>query len=259
MRRIVSGAVLIGLAVWWFLGFIGNLETAKSLFDNRGTVMRVLGGILTSQWLPLALFLLGVAALIWIYAASPSPGKTRDKNIPVDKFFTTEGPKLIGDIEEIIHGETPDGPHPTVTLQVRIRNTGTASIVDQYELRVTMPDGRVIAAIPMLIPERQEMRFKDGRTRVIRSEDAIYEKTSTPITNGEQVRGWIHFQVNGATREELLRDESFLTLLFTDVAGHTYAVTAPIRGTGPGIDVYRPGLLKPEWKKTRLPPRKTVE
>jgi hypothetical protein len=63
MRKILSRIGLGVLAVWWFLGFLGNLQTAQTLFQNRGEVMRIIGVVLTSQWLPLGLFLGGAAVL----------------------------------------------------------------------------------------------------------------------------------------------------------------------------------------------------
>jgi hypothetical protein len=71
MQKQARWIVAIFLAVWWALGFLGNLQTAQGLFENRGEIIKLIGIALTSQWLPLTLFLAGVSAIVWTHWRMP--------------------------------------------------------------------------------------------------------------------------------------------------------------------------------------------
>jgi hypothetical protein len=65
MRKWFLRLATFGAAIWWILGFLGNLQTAQSIYQTGGPFVRVvLAALTTYQWLALALFLVGVVALL---------------------------------------------------------------------------------------------------------------------------------------------------------------------------------------------------
>jgi len=81
--------------LYWLLNFIGVIQTAQGLFQNRSTLLRIFGIVLTSQWLPLGCFLLGVAALLYIYVTPQlKPAKTHKH--PHALFALDCGPDVPG-------------------------------------------------------------------------------------------------------------------------------------------------------------------
>lgn len=55
--------------IWWgliyLLNGIGLLQTAKDMFDNKGRIVNAINAIVAWQWLPLTLFVIGVAVLVF--------------------------------------------------------------------------------------------------------------------------------------------------------------------------------------------------
>jgi hypothetical protein len=62
-KYIGFGVVALWTVIYFVLNAVGTLQTARDLFQNRGEIIRVVGLVLTSQWLPLGLFLFGVAVV----------------------------------------------------------------------------------------------------------------------------------------------------------------------------------------------------
>jgi len=71
MLRGLKKIALPFFAAWtvicWVLDFYGRLQGAKDFFDNRGMFMKCIGLILTSQWLPIGLFVAAVGLLAIIH------------------------------------------------------------------------------------------------------------------------------------------------------------------------------------------------
>ena len=112
--------------LFWILNFIGVLQTAQGLFQNRGTIIRILVLVLTSQWLPLALFLLGVAALIYLYKAPPIKPATARKQI--QPLFALEcGPDVPGSEKPALWANCPEGL-PVKFLRVVVHVAGKESV-----------------------------------------------------------------------------------------------------------------------------------
>ena len=71
-------------AIWWILGFLGNLQTAKAIYQSGGPVLSVvLEALTSSQWLALVLFLVGVVALLLgrYGVTSTSPPKRKNSGL----------------------------------------------------------------------------------------------------------------------------------------------------------------------------------
>jgi hypothetical protein len=80
MRKyIVLGVVALWTVVYFILNAVGTLQTARDLFRNRGEIVRVAGTVLTSQWFPLALFLLAVAVVAYFHFRPLMPPANKAK------------------------------------------------------------------------------------------------------------------------------------------------------------------------------------
>jgi hypothetical protein len=74
-------------AIWWILGFLGNLQTAQAICQSGGPFVRVvLAALTTSQWLALVLFLVGVVTLFLgrsgVMSTSPPTRKNSGLMLP---------------------------------------------------------------------------------------------------------------------------------------------------------------------------------
>ena len=110
------------------LNFIGVLQTAQGLFQNRSTILRTSVLLLTSPWLPLGLFLLGVAALIYIYKA-PRTKRAREGHYPQPLFALECGPEVSGSEKPALWANGPEGL-PVKFLRVVVHVAGTESVAN---------------------------------------------------------------------------------------------------------------------------------
>ena len=70
MRKILTRVVIAIAGLWaatrFFLDLWGYMQAIQEAFENRGAVMKVLGLLVASQWLPVSLFIIGVLALFYL-------------------------------------------------------------------------------------------------------------------------------------------------------------------------------------------------
>jgi hypothetical protein len=113
--------------IYLALNVIGVLQTAQNLFQNRGTFLKILVILLTSQWLPLGLFLLGVIALLYIYIAQQIKGRPRTTKYPQPLFAIECGPDVPGSEKSARWANGPEGM-PVKFLRVVVHVAGKESV-----------------------------------------------------------------------------------------------------------------------------------
>lgn len=155
--------------------------------------------------------------------------------------FAVRGPStpdLKGGIDTITFTHVSDDPNNRavgVLLVVHILNTGTPSIVDNYQLFVTPAgnDWKPMAAQGLFIPRTLQVPPKTGTQQVVYpvpvvcGKDALYVKTTDqPLANGSQVRGILWFRLNGFGDQDVLNPAGTkFDLKFTDVTGKQYVAS----------------------------------
>jgi hypothetical protein len=156
-------------------------------------------------------------------------------------------PKLNGTIEFVFSGNmTPKGSNnpvgAMVLVLVGIRNTGTPSVAEAWHVHIQSEKLNLDAA-PTFIPPLFEVRADEGKITLHGSE-ALYEKTNKPIANGSTVRGWLMFQFEGVSANELQSKGTKIEISFVDVLGAHYVATYPVAEGQQGL-YYFPGSEQP--------------
>jgi hypothetical protein len=128
MRKIFAWMAIAFGAISWLLNFVGNLQTAQSLFQNRGTLTRIVGLVLTSQWLPLGLFLFGVAALTYIHKGREIKAAIVGKHSQ-PQFKVACGPDVRGSERPARWANGPEGL-PVKFLRVAVQVDGKESVIN---------------------------------------------------------------------------------------------------------------------------------
>lgn len=136
-------------------------------------------------------------------------------------------PKLVGTIRQLAVSpeQLTAGITTAVFLVATIRNLGAPSIVDTWNLVVKFPDGREIPAEHVVVPGQNAIRIPSGSGHVVYgSEDALYNKTTTPIGRNDEKTGVLAFLVRGVPFEIVRQVGSTFFLSFKDATGKGYAV-----------------------------------
>ncbi len=157
-------------------------------------------------------------------------------------------PKLSGGIVKFIFGNTtmPDGVQAaSVLMQIEIKNRGQPTIVRFNDVLAVMKDGTKMVgykividnltifdndnASPLLIPG-----VENNPRLIISAADAIYNKTSVPITTGNQAVGWMWVLFRGIDRDGLMNSVKEFTVDFEDINGrHDTFVGSDLTPIGP--------------------------
>jgi uncharacterized membrane protein len=162
-------------------------------------------------------------------------------------------PLLKGEIDTVVFGEIPelvqDGT--AVTLIVSIRNVGSPTIVEGWELSVDLPGGKALTAERHEVPDGLLVPRGDGTSWTLHGVDALYHKTEvTPIATGGMQRGVLLFTLSGVKREVVAIAGTTYTLRYKDVIGKQYSNAAQFSGQLQPLQ-YLPGLTSP-----RRPPQR---
>lgn len=125
-------------------------------------------------------------------------------------------------------------------LTVRIRNMGTPSVADTWEIHLISADGQSCRFLKRLIPPNG---INLG-TKHISASDAIYDKVvSNPIPEGGQQVGVILYQVDGISNANLASESNSLRLSVRDVTGKL-VISDSFKGERIGLQYY-PGMSHP--------------
>ena len=135
----------------------------------------------------------------------------------------------------------------SVFMLISVKNLGAPSIAEGFRLSIKYRDIKTETR-PTFIPDGYTLTGEDGKTlaKFTRNE-AIYEKTITPIPKGALVRGWLRYHVTNIPDSVRHLSGLIYTVHFTDITDKEYATTY----TSTGIKsepTYLPGSEQPFFK-----------
>ena len=137
-------------------------------------------------------------------------------------------PKLSGEIDQMAIGDVPEMGGAQIFLQLSVRNTGAASIVEAWLLRVKT--GSLDKTVsPLYVSEGFKLWGDNKREIAVFSrQDMFDEKAVKPIQRGDQIRGWLRYEFIGVKGSQLYLPEAEFVVTFKDVLGKEYS-TPPYR------------------------------
>lgn len=148
-------------------------------------------------------------------------------------------------------GPTPESQSTGVLVLFNVRNAGSPTIVQDWNLTVVPPGKETLRTVPTFIP-KVLMLNPPAPFPFVCGRDALYRKSAEePIANGAMARGFLLFSISGYTLSNFASPVGTeLVMTFTDVLGNSHrakwtwpAVTEPL-GYSPGMPV--PTSDKPE-------------
>jgi hypothetical protein len=194
VRKTFAWILTFVTGLYWLLNFIGVLQTAQGLFKNRGTILGILGVVLTSQWLPLVLFLLGVAALFYIYF-TPQRKPARAHQHPPALFAVECGPDVPGSERPAPWANGPEGL-PVKFLRVVVHVAGRESVPNctgylteirkNHEIKWEGDNARLTFA-PGEAPDALSKTIRENIPEFL---DVLIVTSKNEIFVGTQGRGW---------------------------------------------------------------------
>lgn len=157
----------------------------------------------------------------------------------------TKEPKLRGDIDQVLIGQSRDEKkEPGIILIVSVRNVGAPTAVEGWSLSVTPLGGASFVMEHMAIPETLTIFSDKGEdTVILYGQNALYNKTLSPIPTGGMQRGilWYRFP-QGIDKDMLTRTGTKFAVFCSDILGKQYTIEGTWKGKTNPIR-YSPGLL----------------
>jgi hypothetical protein len=165
-------------------------------------------------------------------------------------------PRLTGNFEQMLRGisgvPNSDKRGSGFMILMSIKNLGTPSIADGFMLDVwTNKDTTPLEARPNVWQQntnhQMELRVQDsGEKFDFEPSEMIFEKTSSPITQGEKVHGWISFDFPDTNLFYANLNNMKFVVSFSDVTGSRIFVTNDAFSQYEGKLHYLPGSKYPE-------------
>jgi hypothetical protein len=144
-------------------------------------------------------------------------------------------------------------PHNTsIIIWTHVKNLGPPSIIDHFELLITLPDGRKFAGERWLITKKIVVPIY-GHNVDMYPEDCLGTKHAvTPLITGAKAVGWLYFKLHGITRPEVFKPTTLMELSFQDVTGKKYTVSQIMKGNASGNEgLYYPGTHVPDGEEKK--------
>lgn len=111
-----------------------------------------------------------------------------------------------------------------ITYKITISNLGMPSVVVDWMPFITLAGRKPLAFEYMHFGNELTLGHEtDGKATVIKSQDMIYEKTTTPIQTGAMVVGFLHFW-SSYKRDDIRAQETNFGVFFKDVNEVIYEV-----------------------------------
>jgi len=223
------------------LNFIGVLQTAQGLVQNRGTFLKILVAVVTSPWLPLGLFLFGVIVLLYIYVASLIKAPRTPKE-PQPLFALECGPEVPGSERPALWANGPEGL-PVKFLRVVVHVAGKESIANctGYLTEIRKTDQKKWegdnAKLTFAPGEDPDALSKTIHERMPEFLDVLIVTSRNEIFAGTKGRGWPYIPP--------------LHEIFSEAGEYLLSVSI----TGPGIATAAPQLRftwTRNWETSRL-------
>jgi len=149
-------------------------------------------------------------------------------------------PSLEGKIGQLGISPVAFPSEVRVVAVLLIRNTGTDSYIDGWDLRADLPDGRRVHAAKRhaMVGEQQVLPWGD-KELVYSPEDSIF--TKLPLKRGDQIAGVISFGFSGIPFDTLAQAGTRFVVSFRDVIGTSYSTPAWSSQGVPVEPLYFPG------------------
>lgn len=216
--------VAIWALVYFLLNAAGTLQTAKDLFQNRGEIMKAIGAVATSQWLPLGLF---IATALVILQVEFGFSWFRSRRV------------LRGSIPNVAFAEDQDHVAGVFPL-LSITNSGPPTTVDIQT--ATIKSGGKSFTLTSII--YAEGHYFGATGIVINKSDMIVEKLATPIPTGGRTQGFLFYELRGVPLADLKRNRFEIAIRFKDAEDNKYeAYTSSDQFRNDGV--YIPGIDNP--------------
>ncbi|MBI1956189.1 MAG: hypothetical protein HYS38_07320 [Acidobacteria bacterium] len=244
---------------WIGESFFGLLYAALVMFISGVVILRKGGlAMLKQHLLENVLLVLVIAILAWLpfflVAVARIPylrWKTERERADTAVFEKAElqekpaanAPNLTASIDGVNSASIREQPNTTaVMLEVSVRNEGSPSIADGWQLVVDIPN---YPLSPILGKNTYIDRVITMGRKSWGPEDALYDKAgNAPIPAGGRVGGVLFFLLDGIDGDNFTkRKDKTLTLTFRDV--HGTEVTAVNNAKSEDGPMYYPGIGKP--------------
>jgi len=154
-------------------------------------------------------------------------------------------PKLVGEINFYGVGTVPEfGSKTGIVVSATISNLGAPTIAKVWTLLVILPDGRQMTPLREMIPKTIVFYTHRGPRRFYQ-QDALYNKTLTPIPTGGAESGILLFVAPaGTTTQDIFQPGTKIVLGFYDVANKPYSCSHTSTGVQSEFQ-YVPGTRPP--------------
>lgn len=169
-------------------------------------------------WLIAVCFLLFASFLAWrdehrsLIKTAEELAEERDPNTP----------RLNGKIEQVKVGKSTDSSDAQVLIHLSVRNTGSQSIAEGFELGIKSVDFEDHDTPSDIAKDYSLLPLDKSPKLTLGPQDSLTHMTAKPIERGSLARGWLRFAVTGARPERLWRPGMKYTVSFADVLGKTY-------------------------------------
>jgi hypothetical protein len=261
----ITFGLLVLIAAWWNK-IKASLPRFAASLDSYASDARTWLIMLAALWLYCAGMSLIVA---WQRPHAettsnpvPSSGQTADESV--------YAPHLSGHINRLFVGHFPDTPEyraegakygflvtdGIVTLVATVRNTGSPSIAENWELILETPHGSRETAMPEVLSPNMTLPVSDEKqTTMLGGWDALYAKTAEqPIPTGGLRRGVLVFHFHHVEAATVQMPDNKVYLQFTDQLGHVITSEPMTMHLASTMDAsFLPGLTMPLVMPTPVP------
>lgn len=151
-------------------------------------------------------------------------------------------PKLVGTIQEIITGNSPELRGAQAFVLMTVINNDEPTAVEGFHLDVDGPSYHA-NVLPRKFPKTLRLHLPSGRVAEFHDSDALYEKTISPVQRGVPKRGWLRYVFEGITADNL-RSAKW-TVHFQDYIGTQYQAISTLSCDTNCEPMYFPGASQP--------------
>lgn len=226
-------------------------ELAALVYAIWSNAVSLLSGVLGAMFLIASIWIperhyKRVARLVGLLGLLLSPAYAwRDEyraKLKIEQQFNANFPSFKGELFTIFTADIVNMHGSVIFILMSISNRGSPASVAGWMLNIKS-DAIDIWRAPTFIPEGYQLYYNGKVIARFKKDDAIYEKTVTPILQNTFVRGWLRFEIPNVPAETIRRPNTKLTVVFTDVLGHKFEATKFI-DSGPDLSdvpLYYPG------------------
>ena len=146
-----------------------------------------------------------------------------------------------------------------IVIVASLTNKGADSIADEWELGITLPDGRKLHPVLQVqneLPNTEVLDPNSGKVAKFGYADALYQMAAAkPIKRGEKLTGILFFRVVGVDLETLRKPGILYNLQCRDVDGTLVQTTGTTwKDEGRPLS-FVPGMHLPKFKEAMPPAR----